>query len=177
MESSPRARSGEMSGHVSIILVTLAQLIFFTRFHEYIAWPITGPDGSVTRLSMLTDAYFSWLPIMITASIIVIIASLAMMVYHNERFRRSTEMSFSLIGIVVSVSLVSIFPFDFSVIPNPATAEVVPKAVTGFFILLPVFYGTTALILFLKLRKYIAKQNQRLNPTAENDRNVSVCGR
>jgi len=159
MELSPRVRSGEVSSHISIILVTLAQLIFFTRFHKYIAWSITEPDGSVTRLSMLTNDYFTWLPIMITASIMVIIVSIAMMTYDNYRFRRTTEISFSIIGIVVSVSLVSIFPFDFSVIPNAATAEVVPIAVTGFFILLPVFYGVTALIMFLRLRKYMAKQD------------------
>jgi hypothetical protein len=108
---------------------------------------------------MLTNDYFTWLPIMITASIIVIIASIAMMIYDNYRFRRTTEISFSIIGIVVSVSLVSIFPFDFSVIPNAATAEAVPIAVTGFFIFLPVFYGVTALIMFLRLRKYMAKQD------------------
>ena len=158
MELSPRARSGRVSSHISIIFVTLAQLIFFTRFHKYIAWHTTGPDGSVTRLSMLTDDYFTWLPIMITASIIVIIASIAMMIYDNYRFRSTIQIIFSTIGIVVSVSLVSIFPFDFSVIPNAVTADVVPTAVTIFFILLPVFYGVTALIMFVKLRKYMAKQ-------------------
>ena len=159
MELSPRVRSGEVSSHISSILVTLAQLIFFTRFHKYIAWPTTEPDGSVTRLSMLTNDYFTWLPIMITASIMVIIASIAMMIYNNYRFRRTTEISFNIIGIVVSVSLVSIFPFDFRVIPNATTAEVVPIAVTGFFIFLPAFYGVTALIMFLRLRKYMAKQD------------------
>ncbi len=104
MELSPRVRSGEVSSHISIILVTLAQLIFFTRFHKYIAWPTTEPDGSVTRLSMLTNDYFTWLPIMITASIIVIIASIAMVIYDNYRFRRTIDISFNIIGIVVSVS-------------------------------------------------------------------------
>jgi hypothetical protein len=155
---SPRVKSGEVSNHVAIILVTLAQLIFFTRFHQYIAWPMTAPDGSVTRLSMLTEDYFTWVPIMITASVIVIIASVAMMIYDNYRFRQTTEISFSLIGIVVSVSLVSIFPFDFSVIPNAATAQAVPIWVTVVFILLPVFYGVTATIMFLKLRKRLAAQ-------------------
>jgi hypothetical protein len=155
---SPRVKSGEVSNHVAIILVTLAQLIFFTRFHQYIAWPVTGPDGSVTRLSMLTEDYFTWVPIMITASVIVIIASVAMMFYDNYRFRQTTEISFSLIGIVVSVSLVSIFPFDFSVIPNAATAQAVPIWVTVFFILLPVFYGVTATVMFIKFRKRLAAQ-------------------
>jgi len=158
MELSPRVKSGQISSHISIISVTLAQLIFFTRFHKYIAWSTTEPDGTVTRLSMLTDSYFTWLPIMITASIIIIIVSIAMIIYDNYRFRKTAEISFSIIGIVVSVSLVSIFPFDFSVIPNATAADVVPTAVTVFFILLAVFYGVTALVMFLRLRSHTAKQ-------------------
>ena len=157
MESSPRVRSGEVSSHIFIILVTLAQLVFFTGFHKYIAWHTTEPDGSVIRLSMLTDDYFVWLPIMITGSILVIITSIAMIVYDNYRFRKTAEISFSIIGIIIAVSLVSIFPFDFSVIPNATAVDVVPIAVTVFFILLAVFYGVTALVMFVRLRRYAAK--------------------
>jgi hypothetical protein len=148
MGSSPRTRSGEIGSHVFIIFVTVAQLIFFSFFHKYIAWNITEPGGSITRLSMLTNDYFAWLPIMITASIIVILTSIAMIIFDNYRFRKIAEISFSIIGIAVAVSLVSISPFNFSVIPNNTAAEVVPICVTVFLILLPVFYGATALFLF-----------------------------
>jgi len=87
MELSRQVNTGETGSHISIIFVTLAQLIFFTFFHKYIAWHTTESDGSVTRLSMLTDDYFIWLPIAITASILVILASIAMIVYDNYRFR------------------------------------------------------------------------------------------
>ncbi len=159
MESSPRSRTGEIGSHISIIFVTLAQLIFFTFFHKYIAWYTTQPDGSVTRLSMLTDDYFIWLPIMITASILVIVASIAMIIYDNYRFRQTTQIIFNIIGIAVAVSLVSIFPFDFSVIPNATAVDVVPKVVRAFFVLLAVFYGISALVMFTKLRSRISKQD------------------
>ncbi len=152
METSS-ARSGEVASHVFIILVTLAQLIFFTRFHKYIAWPIKGPEGSVTRLSMLTDGYYAWLPIMIVGSIIVVLGSLAMIIYGNSVFRGVMEISFNVIGIIISVSLVSIFPFDFSVIPNENVVNVVTKAVTVFFIVLPIFYTVTGIIMFTRLKK------------------------
>jgi len=161
MESSPKSRSGETSSHIAIILVTLAQFIFFTFFHKYIAWPITESDGIVTRLSMLTDEYFIWLPIMITASILVILASIAMIIYDEYRFRSTIQIIFSIIGIVVSVSLIAIYPFDFSVIPNTTATDIVPVMVTVFFILLPVFYAVTALVMFVRLRRYIAKQEAR----------------
>ncbi len=161
MELSLRVRTGEIGSHISIIFVTAAQLIFFAFFHEYIAWYTTEPDGSVTRLSMLTDDYFIWLPIPITASIIVIVVSIAMVIYDRYRFRKAAEIAFSIIGIAVVVSLVSIFPFDFSVIPNATAVDVVPICVTVFLILMAVFYGTTALVMFMRLRSYTAKQETR----------------
>ena len=57
MESSSSDRCGEIASDMSIIFVTVAQLIFFTRFHRYIAWYTTDADGSVARLSILTDDY------------------------------------------------------------------------------------------------------------------------
>ena len=110
---------------------------------------------------MLTDDYFIWLSIMITASILVIVASIAMIIYDNYRFRKTGEISFSIIGIVVAVSLVSIFPFDFSVIPNATAVDVVPTVVTVFFILLAVFCEVTVLIMFVRLRSRAAKQETR----------------
>ncbi len=161
MELSPRSRAGEISSHISMITVTVVQLIFFTRFHKYIAWYTTEPDGSVTRLSMLTSDYFIWLPIPIIASILAIVAYTFMIFYDNYRFRMTVNLMGFIIGIAVVVSLVSIFPFDFSVIPNATAVDVVPIAVRVFFILLAVFYGVTALVMFVKLKRYIAKQETR----------------
>jgi len=161
MESSAQGRCGEIASDMAIILVTVVQLIFFTSFHEYIAWPITEPDGSVTRLSMLTDGYFTWLPFPITASIVVIVASIIMIVYNRYWFRQTAWIGFCLLGIAVTVSLVSIFPFDFSVIPNATAVGVVPIVVGVFFIAMAVFYGVCALVLFMGLRRRTVEQGTR----------------
>lgn len=158
MESSSEGRCGQVASDSAVILVTVAQLIFLTSFHKYIAWPITGTDGSVTRLSMLTDDYFTWLPIPITASIIVIVGLVATIFYNRYWFRQAAWILFSLVGIAVTASLVFIFPFDFGVLPNAAAADVVPIVVRSFFILMAVFYGASALVLFVRLRKQMAKQ-------------------
>ena len=159
METSPQGTCGRIGEDMSIILITAAQLIFFTSFHRYISWPITGPDGSVTRLSLLTDSYFTWLPFPIVASIVVVVASIVMLFWHNDWFRQAAWIGFCLLGVAVTVSLLTIFPFDFSVIPDGTAAVVVPTAVTLLFVLMAVFYGTTALVLSVKLiRSYTAKQ-------------------
>jgi len=161
MESSPRSRAGDIASDIFIILVTATQLIFFTFFHQYIAWYTTEPDGSVARLSMLTDDYFTWLPFPIIASILVIVATTVTIIWNNDWFRQTAQVGFSLIGIVVTVSLVAIFPFDFSVIPKATAVDVVPKVVTAILILMAVFYATTALVLFVRLRRYTAKKEPR----------------
>ncbi len=157
MELSRRNRTGEIGSDIFIIFVTVANLIFFTFFHKYIAWYTTELDGSVTRLSMLTDDYFIWLPIPITASILVIVANTVMIIYDRYWFRQTAWIIFCIIGIAVVVSLVSIFPFDFSVIPNATAVDVVPIVVTVLLILMAVFYGITALVLFVKLRRCASK--------------------
>jgi hypothetical protein len=151
MESPLQSRSGDLASDLLVILVTVVQLIFFTFYHEYIAWYTHAADGSISRISVLTDDYFNWLPFPIAASIIVIVASAVMIVWDNYWFRQIGWIVFCLCGIAVTVSLLSIFPFDFSVIPNAKAAEVVPKVVTGFFVFMAVFYGITALIMSIQL--------------------------
>jgi len=158
MESSPRSKTSEISSDIFMILVTVANLIFFAFFHKYIAWFTTESDGSVTRLSMLTDEYFIWLPIAITASILAIVTYTVMIFNNNERFRMTAELIVIATGIIVATSLISIFPFDFSVIPNATAVNVVPIVARVFFVLLAVFYGITVLIKSIKLRRYLARQ-------------------
>ncbi len=58
----------------------------------------------------------------------------------------------------MNVALLSIFPFDFSVIPNVGADDVVATWVKVVLILMVVFYGTTALVQFIRLRRYMARQ-------------------
>ena len=153
MDDSSGGRCGDIASDIMIILVTVIQLIFFVFFYEYIAWYTTGADGSVTRISLLTDAYSSWLPFPIAASIIVIVASVVMIVYDRYWFRQSAWILFSIMGMSVVLSLLTIFPFDFAAIPNATAAKIVPTAVTVLLILMAVFYGISALVLFVQFRK------------------------
>ena len=156
-EPSLGGRCGDIASDIFVALVTVAQLVFFTSFHKYIAWYTTAADGSVTRQSLLTDDYFAWLPFPIIASIVVVVATLVMLVYDRYWFRQIAWILFCVMGIAVVGSLLSIFPFDFSVIPNATAVEVVPTVVRVVFILMAVFYGGTALVMIVQLRNYAVK--------------------
>jgi hypothetical protein len=158
MESSSGGRCSEIASDLAVLVITVVQLIFLTRFYQVIAWSTTEADGSVTRQSLLTADYFTWLPFPIIASIVVIVALVATMIFPRYWFRQVAWIAFCLIGITVTVSLLIIFPFDFSVIPNAAAAELVPKALTVFLILWALMYAVAALLLFRSLRRHVAKQ-------------------
>ena len=159
MASDSDGRCGEVASDLLIIVVTVVQLIFFTFFYEYIAWPVKAPDGSVTWLSMLTDDYFNWLPFVIAASIIVIVVRIVMMIYNRAWFRQSGWILFSLLGITMTTSLLIIFPFDFSVGPNDAVAELAPTVVTVALLFMAAFYAVSAAVQLKDLRKISARND------------------
>jgi hypothetical protein len=49
-----------------------------------------------------------------------------MIIYGKFWFREIIQIILAIIGVVVVADLVSIFPFDFSVIPNATAADIVP---------------------------------------------------
>jgi hypothetical protein len=158
MESSPQSGS-DIGSHIAIVIVTVVNLIFIVFFHQYIAWYTIEPGIGVTRLSLLTDGYFTWLPIPIVASIVAIAAYTMMIFYDRFWFRMIAQIVVNIFGIAVVVSLVSIFPFDFTVIPNATVADVAPTVVTTFLLFMAVVYGVTAVVMFARLvRHYAVRQ-------------------
>jgi hypothetical protein len=153
-----RTRAGRIAGYSASIFWNVVLLIFFSFFHQYIAWYHVEPDGSVTRLSMLTSDYFSWLPILVTALILSIAANIIMIIYDKFWFREIIQIILAVIGVVVVANLVSIFPFDFSVIPNATAVAIVPVGLTIFLIIVAVGLGVGALVRFIKLIISLVKQ-------------------
>ena len=146
-----RTRSGRIAGYSTSIFWNVCVLIFFSFFHQYIAWYHIEPDGSVTRTAMLTSDYLSWLPILVTALVISIAANIIMIIYDKYWFREILQIIMSVIGVVVVANLVSIFPFDFDVIPNNTATDIVPIAVKISLIMLAVGLAVGALVRFIKL--------------------------
>ena len=154
-----RTRAGRITGYSGLIFWNVVLLIFFSFFHQYIAWYHIEPDGGVTRLSLLTNDYFIWLPILITALVISIAANIIMIIYDRYWFREIIQIILTVIGVVVVANLVSIFPFDFSVIPNATAVDIVPVVVTIVLIIIAVGLGVGALVRFIKLIVSVAEQS------------------
>jgi len=153
-----RTRGGRITGYSAVIFWNVVLLIFFSFFYRYIAWYHMEPDGGVTRLSILTSDYFTWLPILVTALVITVAANIVLIIYDRYWFREIIQVILTVIGVVVVANLVSIFPFDFGVIPNATAIDIAPIAVTIFLIIVAVGLGVGALVRFIKLIVSAAKQ-------------------
>ena len=154
-----RTRAGRIAGYSASIFWNVVLLIFFSFFHQYIAWYHVEPDGSVTRLSMLTGDYFAWLPILVTALVISVATNILLIIYDRYWLRESIQIILTVIGVVVVANLVSIFPFDFSVIPNATAVDILPILVTIVLIIIAIGLGVGALVRFIKLIVSVAKQS------------------
>ena len=155
-----RTRGGRIAGYSAVIFWNVVLLIFFSFFHRYIAWYHIEPDGGVTRLPILTSDYSTWLPILVTALVITIAANIVLIIYDRYWFREIIQVILTMIGVVVVANLVSIFPFDFGVIPNATAIDIAPVVVTIFLIIVAVGLGVGALVRFIKLIVSMAKQVQ-----------------
>ncbi|MBC8274553.1 MAG: DUF4870 domain-containing protein [Chloroflexi bacterium] len=156
---STGTRAGRIAGYSFAIFWNLVLLIFFSFFHRYIAWYHVQPDGSVMGLPLLTNDYFAWLPILITALLLSIAAYIILIIYDKYWLRETIQIILNIIGVAVIVNLLFIFPFNFNVIPNNTAVYVVPIVVTIVLILIAVGLGVAALVHFIKLIVNSARQS------------------
>ncbi len=82
-----------------------------------------------------------------------------MIIYDRYWFREIIQIILTVIGVTVVVNLVSIFPFDFNVIPNATAVDIVPVVATIVLIIIAVGLGVGALVRFIKLIAGVAKQS------------------
>ena len=153
-------KSGRIASSSVAIAWSIALIIFFSFFHKYVAYyhPETV-SGVVTwaRLPLLTSDYYAWLPILLSILVVSIASHIILIIYDNYLLREAIFMILNILGIVVVSTLLSIFPFDFSVIPNSDVANALPIIITIVLIAIAVGLGISTLVMFIKLIINVAK--------------------
>ena len=145
-----RTRAVRIAGYSVAIFFNVVFLVFSCFFYRYIAWYHAEPDGGITRLPLLTGDYFTWLPVLVTALAISIAAYVLLIIYDRYWLREITQIILAAIGAAVVARLIAIFPFDFSVIPNPTAADIMPVAVTIVLVIIAVGLGIGALVRLIR---------------------------
>ena len=146
-----RTRSGRIIGYSFAIFWNIVLIIFFTLFWEYVAWYSIGDDGSLIISSFLTPDFLSWLPVLVTSLSICIVANIILIIYDRYWFREAVQILLEVVGMAVVIYLITIFPFDFSFIPNTVAADILPAVTKGVLIFVAVAFGVSALVRFIKM--------------------------
>jgi uncharacterized membrane protein len=155
-----RSRDARIVGYAFAIAWSIALLIFFNFFNQYVAYYHSETIGGATvwtRYPFFTSDVNLWLPILTTTLIVSIIGHIILLIRDPYIWREAIHIITDAFGLWTVASLVSIFPFDFSVIPDPAAADATYVGVKILLIFLSVGIGIGLLVRVIKLVVNIAR--------------------
>jgi len=149
-----RSRNARAVGYAFAIAWSIALLIFFNFFNQYVAYYHSETIGGLTvwtRYPFFTSDVHLWLPILTATLIVSIIGHVILLVHDLYVWREVIHIVTNALGLWTVATLVSVFPFNFSVIPDPAAADATYVGVRLFLIFLSVGIGIALLVRMIKL--------------------------
>jgi uncharacterized membrane protein len=149
-----RSRRGRITAYAFAIAWSIALLIFFNFFNQYVAYYQSETVGGMTiwiRYPFFTEDINLWLPILTTTLIISIIGHIILIIMDRYVLREMIHIVINAFSLWTVLTLLSVFPFDFSVIPNPAAADATYIGVRIFLIFISVAIGIAILVRVIKL--------------------------
>lgn len=147
-------REGNVTASAFAIAWNIILIIFFNFFNQYIAYYNGETVNGVirwTREPFLTGDFGLWLPILNATLAISIICHIVMIVIDKDLLRQAMQVIMDGFGLATVITLLVIFPFDFSVIPNGGVETGVSFGVTISLIIVAVIIGISLLVRFIKL--------------------------
>jgi len=153
-------RAGRITGSAFVIAWSIVLLVFFNFFNEYIAYYNADTVGNTviwTRAPFFTNDISLWLPILNTTLAITIFGHVILIVLDRYMLRRIIRFVIDVFGLSTVITLLSVFPFDFSVIPNSTIAAGVEVGVIVILICIAVGIGVSLLVRLIKILVEMAK--------------------
>ena len=157
---------GRITGSAFAIAWSVILIIFFNFFWQYIAFYTGNSTGGVvgwTRETFFTNDIKLWLPILTTTLVVSIICHMVKILIDRNLLDQALHIIMDGFGLATMITLLVIFPFDFSVIPNNAAATGTSIGVTVVLIIIAVGLGISRLVRFIKLLVSICKAIVRAN--------------
>ena len=148
------SRSGRITASAFAIAWGIVLLIFFNFFNQYVAYYHSETVGGVTawiRYPFFTEDINLWLPILTATLIITVIGHIVLIILDRYILRAMIHIVINAFALWTVLALQSVFPFDFSVIPNPAAADATYLGVRIFLIFISVGVGVALLVKVIKL--------------------------
>lgn len=155
-----KKREGRIAASAAIIAFNIVLLVFFNFFNEYLAYYNADTINGVivwTKSPFFTWEISRWLPILNTTLGISILIHVLLIIFDWYRFRRLLLFIVDALGLATVITLVSVFPFNFNVIPNEAAAIGTQIGVTVILVGISIGIGISLLVRVIKLLVYIDK--------------------
>ena len=149
------------TGYVFSIFWSFLILVLFNLYSHFIAFYDHEMVDGVrhwTSYPMLTSDFDKWLPIITTALIAAIIGNIILIIFDGYFFRQIIHITMELFSLAAVISLVVIFPFDFSVMPGNDLTNLLNPIITVVLILISVGIGIGVIVRFVKLMVAIIKR-------------------
>jgi uncharacterized membrane protein len=149
-----KSRSGRITASAFAIAWSIVLLIFFNFFNQYVAYYHSETVGGVTiwtRYPFFTEDINLWLPILTATLIISIIGHIILIILDRYILRELIHIVINAFSLWTVLTLLSIFPFDFSVIPSTTAADATYLSVRIFLLLISVGVGIAILVGVIKL--------------------------
>ena len=160
-EPTKKSSNGRITSSSFVIAWSIVILVFLTFFNQYLAYYQPETIGGVSkwiRYPILTEAFVTWLPIPIATLILFVIGHILLICYAKYLLQETVLASLRLFLLATVLSLLLIFPFDFTAIPSADIASVLHMFTRLALIGIVVALGVGILVTLIKLIVTISTQ-------------------
>ena len=152
MTKTPDTRASRIIGSIIAIAWSIATLIFFNFFRDYIA---IYHDG--LREPLITAEFSKWLWIHNPLLILIVIGHSISLAFEKYVLRESMLIFLSIFGVASTAVLLSLFPFDFSVIANADIEKWVDLGLRIALVLSIIMFSVDVINRSIKLIRNLAR--------------------
>lgn len=147
-------KEGRITASAFAIAWSIVLLIFFNFFNQFAAYYQSETVGSITtwtRYPFFTSDISLWLPILTTTLVISILGHIVLIIFDRYILHEIIHIVINAFGLATVVTLISIFPFDFSAIPLTTVVSFVNTGVYVILIGISIGLGIGILVRAIKL--------------------------
>jgi uncharacterized membrane protein len=147
------ARAGRIASSGFAIAWSIALLIFFNFYYQYIAYYEPIHSGGATHWqihTLVTSGFVAWLPILTATLVLAVVGHALLIAFDKYILRQTVRIILDVFGIATVLTLLSLFPFDFSAIPSAEAIDGVTLGITIGLIVMAVGFGIGALARFIQ---------------------------
>jgi hypothetical protein len=154
-------RGGRITGYAFSIFWSSLILVLFNFYSHYIAFydhEVIDGVRSWASYPFLTADFDRWLPIITATLIAAIVGNIILIIYDGYFFRQVIHISMDLFSLAAIISLLVLFPFDFSVMPGNDLTNLLNPIIRVVLILAAAGIGIGVIVRFIKLMVAIVKR-------------------